>query len=106
MRKNGTDQFLRVPTFPQNDRALRGVFLSGMVAVVGPAFIVKIVEQGGEPPEFFVVAELAGIGADTGFDGQGMLAQAIACSEFTEKVPSSVPARHSRLPITEIGTIG
>jgi hypothetical protein len=58
--------------------------LVGGVFVVGPALVVKIVEQRCEAPEFFVCAVFLGVGADASFDGEHVLAQTFGLGVFAE----------------------
>src|SRR4029077_4911898 len=51
------------------ERVIRGL---------GVALVVEIVEQGDGGPGLFVLVELARVAADGGFDGEHVLAQALA----------------------------
>lgn len=70
VRENGADEFFAVAVFAKDFGAFGGVFAVGRVVVVGPAFVVEIVQESGEAPEIFIGAVFAGVGADTGFDGE------------------------------------
>jgi hypothetical protein len=52
------------------------------------------VKQACEAPGVLVFAELAGVGADAGFNGEHMLAKALGLSVLTEEMPSIVACRH------------
>jgi len=54
------------------------------VLLIGPALVIEIVEQGGEAPGFFVGTGFAGVGADAGFDGKHMFAEAFGSGVLTE----------------------
>ena len=95
MRENGADNFFGVAQLAEDLCAFGGMLLVCGVGVVGPAFVVEIVEQGGEAPEFFVGAVLAGVGADAGFDGEHVFAQAFGLGVFAEKFPGVVAGRHA-----------
>jgi hypothetical protein len=45
------------------------VFFGGTVGVVGPAFVIEIVQESGEAPEILVRAGIPSIGTHAGFDG-------------------------------------
>src|SRR5208282_2246651 len=70
------------------------MFLGGMVFRIGPALVVEIMEEAGEGPKTFVAAKLQGVGADAGFDRQGVFAEAFALREFAEKGPGIRAIRH------------
>jgi hypothetical protein len=42
------------------------------------------VKQAGKAPSVFVATELSGVGANAGFDGEGMFSQAFALGVFAE----------------------
>ena len=45
VRKDGADDFVRVAALAEYFRAFRGMLRVGGVCVVGPALVIKIVEQ-------------------------------------------------------------
>jgi hypothetical protein len=58
-----------------------------MVAERRPALVIEIVEQRRHPPRLFVLAELAGVAADGGFDRHGVLQQAVPFGVLGEQTP-------------------
>ena len=64
----------------------------GVVLLVGPALVVEVVEEAGEPPELLVLALEAGVVAHGGLDGQGVLAQAFLLRVLAEELPGLVAA--------------
>ncbi len=78
MRQNGAAHLLGIAAFFQNLAAHEGMLLRG-----GILFIIKVMQQAGETPFFFVLAELAGIGAHAGLHRQHVLAQALGLCELT-----------------------
>jgi hypothetical protein len=46
----------------------------GGVFLVGPTFVIEVMEQGGKGPGFFVSAGLAGVGAYAGLDREHVFA--------------------------------
>ena len=70
------------------------MFFVGGVVVVGEFFVVEIVEESGEAPGFFVGAVFPGVGADAGFDGKHVFAEAFGLRVFGEQFPSVVACRH------------
>ena len=101
MRENGADDFFGVAQLAEDFCAIGRMLLVGGVGVVGPAFVIEIVEQGSEAPKFFVGAVFAGVGADAGFDGEHVFAQAFGSGVLAEKFPGVVACRHAVLPQTE-----
>src|ERR1700687_2506415 len=69
VRENGADDFLGVALLAKNLGAFGGVLFVRGVGLVGPAFVRAIVQEGREPPELFIGAVLASVGADAGFYG-------------------------------------
>jgi hypothetical protein len=94
MAKDGVNQIFRVTMLPQNFRAFIGMLFSGMVLIVGPSFVVKVMQQTGEPPQFLVGGILPGVRTQAGFDGKGMLSEAFALRVLAQKLPGSVSIRH------------
>ena len=92
--EDGADRFFTVPVLPEDFGAFGGVFAVGGMVVVGPALVVEVVKQGSEAPGALVFAELAGIGADAGFDGEHVLAKAFGLCVLTEEIPGIVACRH------------
>ncbi len=66
------------------------MFGVGGVGVVRVALVVEIVEQGGEAPELFVVAEFAGVGANAGFHGEHVFAEGFGLRVFADELPGFV----------------
>ena len=97
VRKNGADEFCRVAPFAKNSSALGGMFLVRGVSGVGKFLVVEVVEQRGESPKVFIGARFFGVGANAGFDGEHMFAQAFGLRVFAEKIPGIVARRHEDL---------
>jgi hypothetical protein len=87
VRHDGADEFFGVAAIAENSCALGGMLLVRGVVGVGPALVIKIVQQSGKSPEFFIGAGFASVGADTGFYGQHVLAQRFGLRVFTDKIP-------------------
>ena len=75
--------------------------MSGDVVVVGPALVIEIVEERGKTPKLFIGALLARVSADTGFDGEHVLAEALGYGKFAEQFPCIVTSGHATLQIEE-----
>ena len=88
--ENRTNHFLGVAALTQDCRAARGVLFGGTVGVVGPAFVIEIVQESGEAPKILVRAGLPSIGTHAGFDGQSVFAQAFVLPVFTQKSPGVI----------------
>ena len=84
--ENGVNDLLGVAALAENLRAFVGMLLRRVVIGVRPALVIKIVEQGGEAPGIFVAAEFSRVGADAGFDCEGVFAQAFSLRVFAEKM--------------------
>src|SRR5713226_5272287 len=67
------------------------------VGFVGPALVVEVMQQSGDAPELFIGAVLAGIGADAGFHGQHVLAEAFGLRVFAQKLPGVFACGHGVL---------
>ena len=92
--KNGADELFAVAVLAEDFGAFGGMLTVRRVIVVGPALVVEVVEEGGEAPEIFVGAVFSGVGANAGFDGEGMFLQAFALGVFAEQIPGVVSIRH------------
>ncbi len=66
----------------------------GGVVGVGPALIVEVVEERGQAPGVFVGSILAGVSADTRFDGEHVLAEAFGLGEFADDLPGVFARGH------------
>ena len=55
----------------------------GMVFQRGPAVVVEIVDEADDRPFFFVLAELAGVGAHAGLDGERVFTQIFRLGELS-----------------------
>jgi hypothetical protein len=64
------------------------------VCFVRPAFIIEVVEQRGDAPDLFIGAVLAGVGADAGFHGQHVLAEALGLRVFAQELPGIFSRGH------------
>src|SRR2546429_2429497 len=82
--EDGADNLIRVALLAQDLCALRGMALVGRVLVVGPAFVVEVVEQRGQAPGVLVGTAFAGVGANAGFHGEHVLAERFRLRVFTE----------------------
>ena len=94
MTENGGDDFFRVAALAEDQGAGEGMLGSRVMIGVGPAFVIEIVEQSGEGPGIFIAAKFPGVGADAGFDGQGMLAETFALCVFAKQGPGIIAVRH------------
>jgi hypothetical protein len=94
---DGADDFFGVAAFTQEFGAFGGMFLVGSVIVVGPAFVIEIMEERGQAPSLFVGAVFASVGPDAGFHRQHVLAQRFGLRIFTNQLPSIVSGRHEIL---------
>src|SRR5690242_12147064 len=98
MAKDRVNHLFGITLLPQDRSSGIGMLLSGVVRVIRPFFVVKVVEQTRKSPKFFVSAELSSVGADTSFDSERVFAQAIACCVFAKQLPGIVPVGHSLAP--------
>ena len=94
--ENGADDFFGVAAFAEDFGAFGGMFAVGRVVGIGPAFVIEIVKEGGEAPGFLVGAVFAGVGADTGFDGEHVFAEGFGLGEFADDVPSVFAGGHGK----------
>ena len=81
------DEFFGVAAFAKDFGAFCGMFAISGVVSVGPAFVIEIVKEGCEAPEFFIGAGFAGVGADAGFYGEHVFAQGFGLRVFADKIP-------------------
>lgn len=102
MRKDGANDLFGIPELAKNPGAFGGMFVVGRVVGVGPAFVVEIVEERGEPPNFLVRSRFASVGAYARFDGEHVFAQTLRLRVFAEKFPGIVASRHEALPMEEV----
>src|SRR5579871_2792152 len=72
--KDRANDFLGVSLFAQDFGAFGRVSAVGGVFMIGPAFVIEIVEESGEAPCVFIGAILSGIRADAGFNSQHVFA--------------------------------
>src|SRR4029077_4310748 len=86
MAKDRVNDFLGVTALTENLRAFVGMLFRRVMLGIWPALVIKIVKQAGEAPGVFVAAELSGIGANAGFDGESMFEKAFALRVFAEKI--------------------
>ena len=97
MRFDGVNHVLGVASLAEDLRTFEG-----MVRGIGPALIVEIVQQPDDAPFLFVFVQLAGIGPHRRFDGQHVLAQALALRVLTNQrkcvVAVHASGYKSRLP--------
>src|SRR4029078_1108875 len=63
--------------------------LEGVILQVRILLVVEIVEERGIAPEQLVLAELAGVAAHRGLDGEGVLQQALALGVRREQRPGA-----------------
>src|SRR5690242_5923822 len=98
MAKDRVNHLFGITLVPQDQSSRVGMLLGGVVCIVRPFFVVKVVQQARKSPKFFVSAELSSVGADTSFDSERVLAQAIACCVFAKQLPGIVPVGHSLAP--------
>src|SRR5262249_27450777 len=94
MGKNRANNFFRIAFLPQDLGAFRRMAAVGCVLMIGPALVVKIVQEGGDAPVVFVRASLESIGTDARFNGEHMFAQGIRLRVFTEQRPSFFTSGH------------
>src|ERR1700687_882627 len=94
VREDGADDFLGVTTLAKDFGAFGGVVLFRSVGFVWPALVVEVVQQGGDAPELFIGDVLAGIGADAGFHGQHVLAEALGLRVFAQQLPGVFACGH------------
>ncbi len=99
VRKNRANNFLRVAALSKNPRAFRGMLLVGCVRFVGPALVIKIMEQRSDTPNLFVRAGLPRVGAHARFHGQHVLAQAFRLRVFAQEFPGVFACGHAALRI-------
>ncbi len=97
VRENRANDLFGVATLAQNFRTFRGMTRVGGVFVVGPAFVIEIVEQRSKAPSLFIGALLARVSSDAGFDGQHVLAQALRFCEFAQQLPGIKTCGHAFL---------
>src|SRR5450759_5614638 len=82
MRQDGAADLLIDAAPGQNSLAEHGMV--GRLRVDLP---IEIVQQGGDAPFEFVLAQLLRVGNDAGFDGERVLAQSLGLGEFADDVP-------------------
>jgi hypothetical protein len=97
VREDGADDFLGVAALAEDFCAFGGMLLVGRVFAVRPALVVEVMQQRRDAPELFVSAGFAGVGADAGFDGEHVFAQAFGSGVFAEKFPGVIACRHAAL---------
>src|SRR5262249_18562773 len=103
MGKDGAADLLGIAAFFEDFVAHERVLGRG-----GIFFIIEIVQQAGDAPLVFVLAELAGVGAHTGLNGQHVLAQALRLGVFAKQAPGLGPVnsirsiRHWFLPVFSV----
>jgi len=68
--------------------------LHGVIWGLGPAFIVKIVEQADCAPKLGVFAKPLGISSHGRFDGQHVTFQAVACDILIDKLKVCISIKH------------
>ena len=73
------NDFFGVAALAKDLRAFVRMFFRGVMFGVGPTLVIEIVEEAGEAPGVFVATELLGVGANAGFDGQGVLSRLSLC---------------------------
>src|SRR6266568_4703154 len=98
MREDGADDLLGVTLLAQDFCAFGGMPLIGEVLLIGPAFVVEVVQQRSDAPKLLVGAGFTRVGANARFDRQHVFAQVLGRSVFTEKFPGVLAARHSIPP--------
>ena len=76
---DGSADVFRVAALGEDLVADIRVLFSGGVLVV-----IEIVEESGDGPDGFVLAELEGVGAHAGLDGHGVFSQTFRLGEFRE----------------------
>ena len=96
--EDGADDFIGVATLAQDFCAFGWMFAVGGVVVIGPAFVIEIVEKSGEAPGFFISAVFASVGANARFDGEHMFLKRFRLGEFAEQGPGFFSGRHKSLP--------
>ena len=92
--EDGAGDFLGVPALSEDFGAFGRMLAVGGVVGVGPALVIEVVEERGEAPGVFVGAVLTGIGANAGFDGEHVLAEAFGLGEFADDVPGVFARGH------------
>ena len=90
VRENGAADL-----FIDATRGEDGFAVHGMVGGLGVDLPIEIVEESGEAPLVLVFAELAGIGGDAGFDGEGVFTEAFGFGEFADDFPSLITGEHA-----------
>src|SRR5208337_2551946 len=94
VRKNGADHLFGIVMRAKDVGAFRGMLAIGSMAAVGPAFVVEIMEQRDDAPEFLIGVVLLGVSADAGFHGQHVLAKAFGLRVFAQEIPGVFTRRH------------
>jgi len=101
VREDRANNYFGVAALAQNFRAFRGMPRAGCVFVVGPALVIEIMEQRRDAPNLLIGGLLARVGANAGFDGKHVLAQALRFSEFAQQLPGIVACGHAFLQVEE-----
>ena len=71
----GTSKASGVTALAEHFRPTCGMLLAGAVRIIGPTFVVEVMQEGGYPPKFFIGVNFARVSEHTCFDRQRMLAQ-------------------------------
>lgn len=95
VRQDGADHFLGIAKLAEDSGTFGGVLAVGRVVAVGPALVVEVMEERGESPTLLILALLAGVGTDAGFDSKHMLAEGLGLSVLAEQFPGIVTCRHA-----------
>src|SRR5215471_11483548 len=94
MRKDRPAQLFGIAALFQNLVAHKGMLLRR-----GMLFVVEVVQQAGDAPFFFVLAELAGIRAHAGLYRQHVFAQTLRRGVFTHEIPGRITISHGFVPV-------
>ena len=97
---HGLNQFWRVvAVVKQSECGARMAVL--FVVHVGEAFVVQVVEEPGQAPEFFIFTKMARVGSHRRFDRHHMTAQAIRFDPFMKQPVRFVSCGQRHVPSSE-----
>src|SRR5947209_15746928 len=96
MRLDRVGDFLRVAAVLEDALALERV-----VGRAGPALVVEVVQEADDPPQFLVLAELAGVGPHGNLDRPHVVPEARALHVLADQSPGGVAA-HSFFPANSL----
>src|SRR5260370_3562460 len=84
MPENGVQNVVRPAERSEMTNPPRGVFLRRRMRGVRVALVVEIVNEPSQAPSRGILAELCGVSPHCGLDGQHVLSERIALSEFVD----------------------